>query len=153
MIFDFNFFLTILTFLHHFNHFQSYWVFFDNFKDPIFNGLRCGKKSILVTRNHFLSQEIISCHKKSFLVTKNHFLSQEIISCEFTSFGWTYQFATTRESNQIIRLSLYISWEPGSQVPREIAALTCSSLCISSPISIFFFQWSRYCSSFEAISS
>ena len=34
-----------------------------------------------------------------------------------------YQFATTRESYQKIRLSLYISWEPGSQVPKEFAAL------------------------------
>ena len=28
-----------------------------------------------------------------------------------------------RESYQQIRLSLYISWEPGSQVPSEFAAL------------------------------
>ena len=41
----------------------------------------CHKKSILVTRNHFLSQEINSCQKKSILVKRNQFLSQEINSC------------------------------------------------------------------------
>ena len=59
-------------------------------------------------------------------VTKNQFLSQEIFSCELTYFGSTYQLATTRESYQKICLSLYISWEPGSQAPREFAALPSS---------------------------
>ena len=35
-----------------------------------------------------------------------------------------YQFATTHESYQKICISLYISWEPGSQVPSEFATRT-----------------------------
>ena len=34
-----------------------------------------------------------------------------------------YQYPTTREAYQKIRLNVNISWEPGSQVPREFAAL------------------------------
>ena len=37
------------------------------------------EKSILVTRNQFLSQEINSCHKISILVTRNQFLWAHIL--------------------------------------------------------------------------
>ena len=65
-------------------------------------------------------------------VTRNQFLTQEIISCERTSFGKTYRFARMPESYQQIRLSLYISWEPGSQVPSEFAALVFYKICLPS---------------------
>ena len=89
------------------------------------------KKLILVSRNRLLSQEVNSWHKKLILVTRNSFLPQEINSCHKKTVlvnshplvKLFYQFATTRESYQKIRLSFYISWEPGSQVPRENAAL------------------------------
>ena len=111
------------------------------------------KKSILVSRNQLLSQEINYCHKKSILDTRNQVLSQEINSYHKKSifftrnqFLWThilwlklfYQFATTRESYQKIRLSLYISWEPGSQVPKEFAALVCACVrvCVLACMSV-----------------
>ena len=91
----------------------------------------CDKKSIIVTKNHFLTQEIKSCHKKSILTTRNPFLSQEINSCQkkpvlvksHPLVKLFYQYPTTREAYQKIRLNVNISWEPGSQVPREFAAL------------------------------
>ena len=61
---------------------------------------------MLVTRNQFLQQEINSCHKKSFLVNSHPLVKL------------VYQFATMRESYQIIRLSfihLLGAWFPGSQ--------------------------------------
>ena len=104
------------------------------------------KKLILVTRNQFLLQEINSCHKKSILVTRNQFLSQEINSCHKKSFLVSshpsvklfYHFPTTRGSYKKIRLSLYISWEPGSQVPREFAALFKMVLCQNMNICLVF---------------
>ena len=79
----------------------------------------CHKISILVARNQFLVQEINSWYNKSILVTRNRFFSQEINCCHKKSILVTrnllYQFATTRESYQKLRLSINISWEPGSQ--------------------------------------
>ena len=59
----------------------------------------CHKKSILVTRNQFLSQEINSCPKKSILATRNQFLSQEINSCHKKSF-----LVSSYPSNKLINL-------------------------------------------------
>ena len=69
--------------------------------------------SSFFTRNLFLSQEINSCHKKSILGRRLYLLWLSLL----------YQLATLRESCQKVCLSLYISWEPGSQVPHEYSCL------------------------------
>ena len=74
--------------------------FYSHQKKSIFNHM----KSLLITRNQFLrqeinsydkklklrnsffSREINSCRKKSILVTRNQFLSHEIDSCHKKSF-------------------------------------------------------------------
>merc|ERR1712208_45805 len=79
------------------------------------------KKSIIVTRNQFLSQGINSCHKKSILTTRNQSLSLEIISVKsHPSLKLFYQFATACDSYKKICLSFYILLEPGSQVPLNL---------------------------------
>ena len=91
----------------------------------------CHNKSIIVTRNQFLSQEINSCHNKSILATRNKFFSQKINFCPEKQFLVSshpsvklfYQFTTTYESYQKIRLSSCIFGEPGFQVPSEFSAL------------------------------
>ena len=90
----------------------------------------CDKESIIVTKNQFLTQ-------KSSLITRNQFLPQEINSCHKKSvlvnshpFGKLfYQFATTCESYQKIRLSFihFVGTRfPGSQVSE---AMDCIRQC------------------------
>ena len=77
----------------------------------------------LKERNPFLFQEILSCHKKSILVARNQFLTQEINSSHKKSFlVSSYPSVKLINSRQCVNPTKN-SWEPGSQVPSEFAAL------------------------------
>ena len=83
----------------------------------------CYNKFLPLTRNFFLLQkiflwpEISYCGKKFLTVARNFFLWQNI-SC------WgKYMFVITREFLPTFRVSLKISWEPGSLAPGEYPTL------------------------------
>ena len=74
----------------------------------------------------FLLKESNSGHNKYILVTEYQFLPQEINSSQKNLLFLVKLALSTwgrRESYQNFCLILHISWEPGSQIPREYAAL------------------------------
>ena len=75
---------------------------------------------ILLDMKHFIWQEIISFQREIIPLTRNHILQQEIISLNFFCLYISWE---RRDSCQVFRLSSRISWEPGSQVPREYPTL------------------------------
>ena len=82
-----------------------------------------GKKFLPVTRIFFLWQEISSCDKKFLPFPKNLLVARNFLLWHNISCWGKYMFVITREFLPTFRVSLKISWEPGSLAPGEYPTL------------------------------